>query len=162
MLLSSSVYWANHWAHRRRCGGSVKGVEAGLVEAGRAAPSLETCSGCPSPDAVWVSAELHPLNPGPPPFLGINAKGCVSGPPALSPTWSLTQTHCWFSSVPLRLNSWDVSWEGVSCGGKRLAQAGEEVLCHPGRLAYGGNRARVLWPKHFVFLFRCFLHTLLG
>lgn len=60
MLLSSSVYWANHWAHRRRCGGSVKGVEGGLVEAGRAAPSLEACTGCPSPDAVWVSAELHP------------------------------------------------------------------------------------------------------
>lgn len=60
MLLSSSVYWANHRAHSRRCGGSVKGVEGGLVEAGRAAPSLEACTGCPSPDAVWVSAELHP------------------------------------------------------------------------------------------------------
>lgn len=71
----------------------------------------------------------------------------------MSLSWSLTQTHSWFLSVPSCLNSWDVFWEGVRCGGKRLVHTGEEVLCHPVKLACG-RRTRVLWPKHFVFLCR--------
>lgn len=89
----------------------MKGVEASPVEAGRAAPNLEACTGCRSPSPVWISAELSPLSPAPPPpFLGINAEGCVLGPPALSPTWFL--------------NSWGVFWAGVFWSGKRLAHAG--------------------------------------
>lgn len=154
MLLSFSVYWANHWAHRKRCGGSVKGVEAGLVEAGRAAPSLEACTGCPSPDAVWVSVELYPG----PPLPWYQCQGlCLRATGLVTHLVSHTDTLLVFARplVPEQLGC--VSW-----GGKRLAKAGEEVLCHPGRLAYGRSRARVLWPKYFVFLFRCFLHILLG
>lgn len=67
---------------------------------------------------------------------------------------SFTQTHSWFLSVPSCLNSWDVFWEGDGWGGRRLAHTGEEVLCHPVKLACGRSKTRVLWPKHFVFLCR--------
>lgn len=64
---------------------SVKGVEAGLVEAGRTAPNLQACTGCLAPSPVYISTELYPLNPGAPPLPGINTRSCVLGPLILSP-----------------------------------------------------------------------------
>lgn len=135
MLLSSSVYWANHWAHRRRCGGSVKGVEGGLVEAGRAAPSLEACTGCPSPDAVWVSAELHPpLNPRPPSLLWYQCQGlCLRATGLVSHLVSHTDTLLVFvhSLVPEQLGcvlgGYLPGWPAAGTGWGRSAVSSRQV-----------------------------------
>lgn len=119
----------------------MKGVEASPVEAGRAAPNLEACTGCRSPSPVWISAELSPLSPAPPPPLPwYQCRGLCLRATSLV-------THLVSSLVPKQLGcvlgGCLLEWQAAGTCWVRSAVSSSRV----------GPWEGVLWPEHFVCLF---------